>query len=125
MRGAALGRDLIERADFRDAYRAPLRRPDLGVAEIFFGIFAHRPAWMMALLIARNQVAALAGLETAAARTDGQRERSGSVTDPDQSGDLGYRLAKRRVWAASPLDDQIDWAMECSPVGIGEAITEL
>ena len=69
MRGArrgVLGRDLIARADFRDAYRVPLRRPDLGVVEIFFGIFAHRPAWMTALLITRNQVAALAGLETPA-----------------------------------------------------------
>src|SRR5260370_17600491 len=62
--GGALGRELIERADFRDAYRVPLRRPDLGVVDIFFGIFAHRPAWMTLMLIARNKAAALAGLET-------------------------------------------------------------
>jgi len=61
---SALGRDLIERADFRDAYRAPLSHPDLGVVEIFFGIFAHRPAWMNVLLIARNKAAGFAGLET-------------------------------------------------------------
>jgi hypothetical protein len=60
---SALGADLIERADFRDAYRAPLRCPDLGVVEIFFGIFAHRPGWMDLMLIARNKAAALAGLE--------------------------------------------------------------
>src|SRR5215470_14143601 len=60
---SALGKDLIERADFRDAYRAPLSRPDLGVVEIFFAIFAHRPGWMKLMLIARNKVAALAGLE--------------------------------------------------------------
>ena len=60
---SAMGKDLIERADFRDAYRAPLRRPDLGVVEIFFGIFAHRPAWMNLMLVARNKTAALAGLE--------------------------------------------------------------
>jgi len=41
--GGALERELIERADFRDAYRVPLRRPDLGVVDIFFGVFAHRP----------------------------------------------------------------------------------
>ena len=60
---SALGADLIEHADFRDAYRAPLRCSDLGVVEIFFGIFAHRPGWMNLMLIARNKAAALAGLE--------------------------------------------------------------
>ena len=33
---SALGKTLIERADFSDAYRAPLRRPEAGVVEIFF-----------------------------------------------------------------------------------------
>ena len=62
-RHSALGKGLIERADFHDAYRAPLSRSDLGVVDIFFGIFAHRPGWMNLMLIARNKVAALAGLE--------------------------------------------------------------
>ena len=61
---SALGRALIERADFRDSYRAPLHRPEVGVIEIFFAIFAHRPVWMKLMLIARNQVAGLAGLDT-------------------------------------------------------------
>src|SRR5215467_4013168 len=62
-RHSALGKDLIERADFRDAYRAPLSRSDLSVVEIFFAIFAWRPGWMNLVLIARNKAAALAGLE--------------------------------------------------------------
>jgi hypothetical protein len=62
-RHSALGKDLIERADFRDAYRAPLSRSDLSVVEIFFAIFAQRPRWMDLMLIARNNAAALAGLE--------------------------------------------------------------
>jgi hypothetical protein len=61
---SALGKTLIERADFSDAYRVPLRRPEAGVVEIFFAIFAHRPVWMNLLLIARNKVAGFAGLET-------------------------------------------------------------
>src|SRR5262245_59286048 len=61
---SAVGKERIERADFRDAYRAPLRRPDQGVVEIFFGIFAHRPLWMNLMLVARNSAAALVGLET-------------------------------------------------------------
>ncbi len=60
---SALGKNLIERASFRDAYRAPLGYSDLGVVEIFHGVFAHRPAWMNVILIARNKAAALIGLE--------------------------------------------------------------
>jgi hypothetical protein len=62
-RHSALGKDLIERADFRHAYRAPLSRSDLSVVEIFFAIFARRPGRMNLMLIARNKAAALAGLE--------------------------------------------------------------
>ena len=62
-RHSALGKDLIERADFRDAYCAPLNRSDIGVVEIFFAIFARRPGWMNLMLITRNKAAALAGLE--------------------------------------------------------------
>jgi Protein of unknown function (DUF2867) len=61
---SALGKELIRRADFADAYRAPLRHPDLDVVDIFFAIFAHRPLWMNLMLLARNTVAARAGLET-------------------------------------------------------------
>jgi len=49
-RHSALGKDLIERADFRDAFRAPLSRSDLDVVDIFFGIFEHRPGWMKLML---------------------------------------------------------------------------
>jgi hypothetical protein len=62
-RHSALGKDLIERADFRDAYRAPLSHSDLSVVVIFFAIFARRPGWINLMLIARNKAAALAGLE--------------------------------------------------------------
>jgi hypothetical protein len=60
---SALGKNLIERADFCHAYCAPLSRSELSVVEIFFGIFGQRPGWMNLMLIARNKVAALAGLE--------------------------------------------------------------
>lgn len=61
---SAVGRALIERADFGDAYRASLRRPEAGVVDMFFAIFAHRPVWMNLLLITRNKIAGFAGLET-------------------------------------------------------------
>jgi hypothetical protein len=57
-----LSRALIDRAYFRDSYRAPLRRSELGIVAIFFAIFAHHPPWMKLLLIVRNRLASLAGL---------------------------------------------------------------
>jgi hypothetical protein len=42
--GSMLSRELIERAYFRDSYRAPLSRRELGIVDVFFGIFAHHPA---------------------------------------------------------------------------------
>src|SRR5260370_36198028 len=61
--GSMLSRELIERGYFRGAYRVPLSRKELGIIDIFFGIFAHHPLWMKLLLIARNKVASLAGLD--------------------------------------------------------------
>ena len=58
-----LSRELVARAYFRDSYRAPLSRKELGIVDIFFCIFAHQPLWMKLLLIVRNKVAALAGLD--------------------------------------------------------------
>ena len=58
-----LSRELIERAYFRDSYRAPLSRKELGIVDIFSGIFAHHPLWMKLLLIVRNKVASLVGLD--------------------------------------------------------------
>jgi hypothetical protein len=61
--GSMLDRDLIGSAYFRDCYRAPLTRPQLGIVEIFFALFGHRPLWMKLALIARNAAAKLVGLE--------------------------------------------------------------
>jgi len=58
-----LGGKLIEGPYFRDSYRAPLSRTELGIVDIFFGIFAHHPLWMKLLLVARNKVAVLFGLD--------------------------------------------------------------
>jgi len=61
--GSMLSLEVIEHAYFRDSYRVPLSRRELGIVEIFFGIFAHHPLWMKLLLIVRNKVASLAGLD--------------------------------------------------------------
>ena len=61
--GSALGGDTIRNAYFRDSYRVPLARPHLGMVDIFFAVFGHTPIWMKLLLIVRNAVARLFGLE--------------------------------------------------------------
>ena len=60
---SVLSRDLIRTAHFRDSYRAPLARPELGIVDIFFALFGHTPLWMKLLLIVRNTIAGLFGLE--------------------------------------------------------------
>jgi uncharacterized protein DUF2867 len=61
--GSMLTREVIEQAYFRDSYRALLSRMGLGIVDVFLGIFAHHPLWMKLLLIVRNRVASLAGLD--------------------------------------------------------------
>jgi hypothetical protein len=60
---SALDRKLIGSCDFRDSYRVPLAHPERGMAEIFFAVFGHTPLWMKAMLLVRNALARLAGLE--------------------------------------------------------------
>jgi hypothetical protein len=61
--GSVLGRDAVKNAYFHDSYRAPLTREGLGIVELFFALFGHTPVWMKLLLIARNAVARIFGLE--------------------------------------------------------------
>lgn len=61
---SALGPDAIADAWFRDAYRAPLTRPELGIVDIYAAVFGHTPLYAKLLLIARNAVARLVGLRT-------------------------------------------------------------
>ena len=65
--GSVLNREPMQHAYFRDSYRMPLTRSELAIVDIFFAIFAHHPLWMKLLLIVRNKVASLAGLDAPAA----------------------------------------------------------
>ncbi len=57
-----LGSHAAERAYFHDAYSVVLRRPEASVADLFFAVFGHRPAWMKYMMIARNKAASLYGI---------------------------------------------------------------
>jgi hypothetical protein len=61
--GSALDRAVIGASDFHDSYRVPLEHPERAMAEVFFAVFGHTPLWMKAMLILRNILARLAGLE--------------------------------------------------------------
>jgi len=62
-----LDRRQVETAYFQDSYRAPLGQGGTDVTDIFLAIFAHHPMWMKVVLMARNRVAALCGLDAPAA----------------------------------------------------------
>lgn len=63
-RHSAIGATLVDRADFDCAHRVPLTRPDMAMTDVFHAVFAHRPVWLNAAIIARNRCAAAFGLET-------------------------------------------------------------
>jgi len=58
-----MNREFVERAYFRDSYQAPLSRRELGIVDVFFGIFAHHPLWMKLLLIVRNKIVSIADMD--------------------------------------------------------------
>jgi hypothetical protein len=60
---SVMDRRLVEAAYFRDAYSAPVRHTHASVVDIFVAIFAHHPMWMKSILILRNRIAILCGLE--------------------------------------------------------------
>jgi Protein of unknown function (DUF2867) len=62
-----LDRGQVSVAYFKDAYCVVLRDPSAGVIDLFSAVFAHHPLWIKRLLIARNCMAALFGLDVPSA----------------------------------------------------------
>ena len=60
---SVLDRALRGNSDYHDSYSVRLSHLELGIVDIFFGIFAHLPFPAKALLIIRNKLASLVGLE--------------------------------------------------------------
>ena len=58
-----LPRHSVETAYFRDSYRTRQSHARATMADLFFAIFGHHPAWIRALLIIRNTIAKWCGLE--------------------------------------------------------------
>ncbi len=62
-RTSVLDRNVVAAAYFRDAWCAPLARPEISVTDIFSAVFAHHPLWIKGVLIARNRIARGCGLD--------------------------------------------------------------
>lgn len=60
---SAVDHRLVDTAYFQDSYRATMSREGDGVIEIFHAIFAHHPTWIKVVLVIRNRIAGLCGLE--------------------------------------------------------------
>lgn len=60
---SVLDRALVGNSDYHDSYSVRLSHLELGIVDIFYRIFAHVPFQAKALLIIRNKLASLIGLE--------------------------------------------------------------
>ena len=60
---SALGRVAIETAYFSDAYQTPLRSTDQDIVQIYAALFGYAPLHLKLILVTRNAIARLAGLE--------------------------------------------------------------
>ena len=53
----------LQRFYYWDSFEAPLSRTDLGIEQIYLGIFAHHPRWAKFLLLARTRIVSVFGLK--------------------------------------------------------------
>ncbi len=57
----------LARAHYKDSYFVAVEDESAGPIALFHAVFGHRPTWMKLILVARNGLATLAGLEAAKA----------------------------------------------------------
>jgi hypothetical protein len=60
---SALDRQVVEAAYFSDAYRASLSRKHASVVDLFFAVLGHHPMWLKLILVVRNRIASVCGLD--------------------------------------------------------------
>jgi hypothetical protein len=53
----------LRRFYYWDSFEAPLSRTDLGIDQIYLGIFSHYPRWAKSLLLARTRIGSMFGLK--------------------------------------------------------------
>src|SRR5215831_5740106 len=60
-----LDRGFVDASYYRDSYRTPLSRVGAKPTDLFFAIFGNRPRWMNWMMILRNKIVPLFGIEVA------------------------------------------------------------
>ena len=118
---SALDRDLVGNCDFRDSYRVPLSRPELGMADIFFAVFGHTPFWMKAMLILRNSVARLVGLEAPTAAEIMKPEVRKAYRPGDKIGPWPVFFVGENEIIAGRDNKHMDFRLSVLKVRIGDA----
>ena len=108
---SALDRELVGRCDFRDSWRVQLSHPELGMAEIFFAVFGHTPLWMKAMLILRNALARLAGLEVPTVAEIMKPEVKAAFGPATRSGPGRY--SSSAITRSSPAATTSTWISAC------------
>lgn len=118
---SALDRDVIANCDFRDSYRVRLSRPELGMAEIFFAVFGHKPLWMKAVLILRNAAARLAGLQVPTVAEIMKPEIRPAYRAGDKIGPWPLFLVGENELIAGRDNKHMDFRLSVLKVGDGHA----
>lgn len=57
-------RSYIGKVDFEDAFKVSLKDANMSIEEIYLNIFAYSPKWVGALMILRNKMVGVFGLDT-------------------------------------------------------------
>lgn len=118
---SVLDRRQIESAFFRDSYRTPLTHAQASVVEIFFGVFGHHPMWMKCVLIARNRVASLCGLEVATASEIMNSEVKRSYNVGDKIGPWPIFFLAQRELVAGRDNKHLDFRLSVLKEANGDA----
>jgi Protein of unknown function (DUF2867) len=118
---SVLDHRLVEAAYFRDAYSAPVRHTQASVVDIFWAIFAHHPMWMKSILILRNRIAILCGLDAPTAAEILHPQFKSSYAIGDKIGVWPIFALTETELVAGRDNKHLDFRLSVLKVGVEEA----
>ena len=118
-----LDRRVVEGAFFRDSYRTPLVRKQASVVEVFFGVFGHHPLWMKSILIVRNRIASLCGLDTSTTAEIMNPQVKGSYSVGEKIGPWPIFSLTQGELVAGRDNKHLDFRLSVLKEGHGEAMS--
>jgi hypothetical protein len=119
---SVLDRHLVEAAFFKDSYRTSLTHAQASVVEIFFGVFGHHPLWIKSILIARNRVASLCGLDAATSSEIMKAEMKGTYKVGDKIGPWPIFYLTQSELVAGRDNKHLDFRLSVLKEPNGEAM---